>query len=252
MRSQRIAEIEQYIYSHKSVTLNELCEVFQVSKNTIRRDIDILIENPDIIKTYGGVTINTQTKKLLVSFSERNITNQNIKRMIAQKAAALVEDGDSIFIDSGTTTLCMMEYLKDKTITLLTTNIEVIAQALPYENITVISLPGILNRKTLSITGNNAAKFLSAYNIKKAFLAATGITLENGATNSSPEETCIKEMAVKKSLESYLLADSSKFGVVSLLTYGNIADFSGIITDQLPDDDFCDHARAHHVSILTT
>lgn len=252
MRSQRIAEIEQYIYSHKSVTLNELCEVFQVSKNTIRRDIDILIENPDIIKTYGGVTINTQTKKLLVSFSERNITNQNTKRLIAQKAAALIEDGDSIFIDSGTTTLCMMEYLKDKTITLLTTNIEVIAQALPYENITVISLPGILNRKTLSITGNNAAKFLSAYNIKKAFLAATGITLENGATNSSPEETCIKEMAVKKSLESYLLVDSSKFGVVSLLTYGNIADFSGIITEQLPDDDFCDYAREHQVSILTT
>ena len=197
MRSQRIAEIEQYIYAHKTVTLDELCEVFQVSKNTIRRDIEEIIQNPDIVKTYGGVMINTQTKKLLVSFTERNINRQDAKRLIAAKAASFVEDGDSVFIDSGTTTY-MLEYLKNKKITLLTNNIEVMVQAIPYENINLISLSGTLNRKTLSLTGNNAARLLSTYNVKKAFLAATGITIENGATNSSPEETCIKEMAVKK------------------------------------------------------
>lgn len=251
MRSQRIAEIEQYIYSRKSVTLDELCEVFQVSKNTIRRDIEVIIQNPDIVKTYGGVTINSQTKKLLVSFNERNIKNAEAKRLIAAKAASLVNNGDSIFIDSGTTTLCMLDYLRDKTITLLTNNLEVVTQAIPYENITLVSLPGTLNRKALSFTGNSAAKFLSSYNIKKAFLAATGITLENGATNSSPEETCIKEMAVKKSQETYLLADSGKFGVVSLLTYSDVDSFSGIITEKLPDESFCAYAEAHHVSIIT-
>lgn len=250
MRSQRIAEIEQYIYTHKTVTLDELCDVFQVSKNTIRRDIEELIQNPDIVKTYGGVMINTQTKKLLVSFNERNIKCQNEKRLIAAKAASLVEDGDSIFIDSGTTTLYMLEHLKDKKITLLTNNIEVLVQALPYENITLISLSGTLNRKTLSLTGSSAAKLLSTYNVKKAFMAATGITPENGATNSSPEETCIKEMAVKKSLQNYLLADSSKFGVVSLLTYCSISDLTGIITNQKPDDAFCEYAKEHQVDII--
>lgn len=124
MRSQRIAEIEQYIYANKTVTLDELCEVFQVSKNTIRRDIEEIVQNPDIVKTYGGVMINNQTKKLLVSFAERNINHQDVKRKIAEKAASLVEDGDSIFIDSGTTTLYMLEYLKNKKITLLTNNVE--------------------------------------------------------------------------------------------------------------------------------
>ena len=250
MRSQRIAEIEQYIYSRKSVTLDELCEVFQVSKNTIRRDIEVIIQNPDIVKTYGGVTINSQTKKLLVSFNERSIKTAEAKRLIAAKAASLVNDGDSIFIDSGTTTLYMLDYLRDKTITLLTNNLEIITQAIPYENITLVSLPGTLNRKALSFAGSSAAKFLSSYNIKKAFLAATGITLENGATNSSPEETCVKEMAVKKSQETYLLADSSKFGAVSLLTYGNVDSFSGIITEKRPDESFCAYAEAHHVSII--
>lgn len=250
MRSQRIAGIEQYIYAHKTVTLDELCDVFQVSKNTIRRDIEEIIQNPDIVKTYGGVMINTQTKKLLVSFTERNISHQDAKRLIAARAASLVEDGDSIFIDSGTTTLYMLEHLKDKKITLLTNNVEVMLQAIPYENINLISLSGVLNRKTLSLTGNNAAKLLSTYNVKKAFLAATGITLENGATNSSPEETCIKEMAVKKSIRKYLLADSSKFGVVSLLTYADIDDFDGIITDRRPDETFCEYAKEHQVEII--
>ncbi|NCB93098.1 MAG: DeoR/GlpR transcriptional regulator [Clostridia bacterium] len=250
MRSQRIAEIEQYIYSHKTVTLDELCEVFQVSKNTIRRDIEEITKNPDIVKTYGGVMINSQTKKMLVSFTERNISRQDGKRRIAEEAAALVNDGDSIFIDSGTTTLYMLEYLKNKKITLLTNNIEVIVQAIPYENINLISLSGTLNRKTLSLTGNNAARLLSTYNVKKAFMAATGVTLENGATNSSPEETCIKEMAVKKSLEKYLLADSSKFGVVSLLTYSDVDDLTGIITDKQPDEDFCEYAAEHQVQII--
>ncbi|MGN1140553.1 MAG: DeoR/GlpR family DNA-binding transcription regulator [Oliverpabstia sp.] len=251
MRSQRIAEIEQYIYAHKTVTLDELCEVFQVSKNTIRRDIEEIIQNPDIVKTYGGVMINTQTKKLLVSFTERNINRQDAKRLIAAKAASFVEDGDSIFIDSGTTTLYMLEYLKNKKITLLTNNIEVMVQAIPYENINLISLSGTLNRKTLSLTGNNAARLLSTYNVKKAFLAATGITIENGATNSSPEETCIKEMAVKKSLEKYLLVDSSKFGIVSLLTYGNVEDFTGIITDGVPTDAFREYAEERQVKVIS-
>ena len=233
------------------MTLDELCEVFQVSKNTIRRDIEEIIQNPDIVKTYGGVMINTQTKKLLVSFTERNINRQDAKRMIAAKAASFVEDGDSIFIDSGTTTLYMLEYLKNKKITLLTNNIEVMVQAIPYENINLISLSGTLNRKTLSLTGNNAARLLSTYNVKKAFLAATGITIENGATNSSPEETCIKEMAVKKSLEKYLLVDSSKFGVVSLLTYGNVEDFTGIITDGIPTDAFQEYAEEHQVKVIS-
>ncbi len=250
MRSQRISEIEQYVYTHKTVTLDDLCQIFQVSKNTIRRDIDEITQNSDIVKTYGGVMVSTQPKKPLISFAERNVKHQENKRRIAARAASLVSEGDSIFIDSGTTTLYMLEHLKEKRLTLLTNNIEVMVQAIPYDNISLISLSGTLNRKTLSFTGNNAARLLSSYNIHKAFLSATGITLENGATNSSPEETCIKEMAVKKSMEKYLLADSSKFSSVSLLTYCEVKDLTGIITDQRPDSDFCEYAAQHQVSVI--
>ncbi|MBS6194539.1 MAG: DeoR/GlpR transcriptional regulator [Clostridiales bacterium] len=250
MRSQRITEIEEYIYAHKTVTLDELCEVFQVSKNTIRRDIEEIIQNPDIVKTYGGVMINSQTKKLLVSFTERTVAHQDAKRLIAAKAASMVRDGDSIFLDSGTTALYMMEHLKNKRITLLTNNMEAIIQAIPHENINLICLPGVLNRKTLSLTGSHCARLLSYYNVKKAFLATTGLTLENGATNSFPEESGIKEMAMKKSAEKYLLADSSKFGVVSLLTYSGLEQFNGIITEKEPDKAFKNFAQKHQVELI--
>ena len=130
MRSQRIAEIENYIYEHKTVSLDRLCQVFQVSKNTIRRDVEEIIKNPDIVKTYGGVMLNGQTKKMLVSFSERTISHQDAKKSIARRAASFVEDGDSIFIDSGPTPLYMLDYLQDRNITILTNNIEVIVRAM--------------------------------------------------------------------------------------------------------------------------
>ena len=81
-------------------------------------------------------------------------------------------------------------------------------------------------------------------------MAATGISPENGATTTTPEETCNKQMAVQKSAETYLLADAGKFRVVSLLTFCRTEDFTGIITDRLPDPDFCQYAREHQVRMI--
>lgn len=188
MRSKRIDLIEKYIYKHKTISIDKLCEEFKMSKNTIRRDIDTLVDRGVIKKVYGGVTVNSSNKELL-SFEERTIKNNFAKLSIAERASQFVEDGDSIFIDSGTTTFNMIEYLKDKkNITVFTNNLNVIVQAIPYENIEIICLSGKLTRKTSSFTGLTAPDILSAYNLNKCFMACTGISLENGVTNTSPDE----------------------------------------------------------------
>ena len=198
MRSQRMEQMEAYILEHKTVTLDELCEEFGVSKNTVRRDLDVLLENRRFKKIYGGVTV--EDFKELVSFGERNISKLSEKQRIAQKAASLVEDGDVIFIDSGTTTLHLVEYLGErKNVTIVTNNIETILRAIPMENLTLIALPGTLNRKTLSFTGLNAVQLLQQFNIRKAFMASTGYSMESGVTNSSPLESDIKRTAVARS-----------------------------------------------------
>lgn len=251
MRSKRIESLENYIYENKTVTIDHLCEVYNVSKNTIRRDIDELVANGRIKKIYGGVTV--EDYKPITSFEERNIKNLNLKKEIAMKAAELVMDGEIIFIDSGTTTMHMIDYLKDKNdITILTNSVEVIVRAIPRQNITVISLSGILNRKTLSFTGSTAADVLSQYNISKSFLASTGISAANGATNSSPAETEIKKMAVTKSSNCYVLVDHTKFNVISLMTFSTLDKIDAIITDDMPEGSLKEALIAADCNIILT
>jgi len=239
VRTKRIGNIEKYIYINKTVTLDQLCEEFKVSKNTIRRDIDELASKGLVKKIYGGVTIpDTQSMK---PFEERSISNLGLKQYIAKKAASLVNDGEIIFIDSGTTTFPMVEFIQKKNITILTNNIEVIIKCIPHNNINVISLSGILDRKALSFTGSTAVDVLQQYNISKAFLAATGISSKNGATNSSPAETAIKKTAIERSVKKYLLVDHTKFEVSSLVTYAQFDKLDAIITDQYPDKEL-EHA----------
>ncbi len=249
MRSQRMEQMEAYILEHKTVTLDELCEEFGVSKNTVRRDLDVLLENRRFKKIYGGVTV--EDFKELVSFGERNISKLSEKQRIAQKAASLVEDGDVIFIDSGTTTLHLVEYLGErKNVTIVTNNIETILRAIPMENLTLIALPGTLNRKTLSFTGLNAVQLLQQFNIRKAFMASTGYSMESGVTNSSPLESDIKRTAVARSQQVYLLADAAKYGAAALTTYCRLEELNGLITDQLPPQEAQDFLTAHGVQLL--
>lgn len=233
IRSQRLESVKQYINEYKTVTWDELCNEFAVSKNTMRRDVDELASHGYVKKIYGGVTVTEIPQT--VSFQERNISNLDKKRKIGKKAATLVNSGEIIFIDSGTTTLHIVDYIKDlDNLTILTNSIEVIIKCIPYDNINLISLSGTLNRKTLSFTGSNTVEILRRYNISRSFLAATGVSVNSGATNSSSLETEIKQTAILKSQSNYLLVDQNKFNVVSLMTFSDFTDLDAIITDALP------------------
>ncbi|HBG10959.1 MAG TPA: hypothetical protein DDX68_01785 [Clostridium sp.] len=107
-----------------------------------------------------------------------------------------------------------------------------------YPNINVIVLPGSLKRDTASLVGSSCVEYLEDYNIIRAFMACTGVSLQAGVCNASTEEYTIKKTALKKSQKHYLLADSSKFGRASLMTYGDIGQFDYILTERTPDDDF--------------
>ncbi|QXE20767.1 DeoR/GlpR family DNA-binding transcription regulator [Clostridium sp. 001] len=234
MKSKRINQIEEYVLNKNTVTLDTLTDVFNVSKNTIRRDIQELIKRGNIKKVYGGVASNS---KLLSPFNENQVENTYTKGLIAKAASRFVKDGDIIFIDSGTTTLNMGDFLKDKNnLTIVTNNLNFIINCLKYTNLNIISTGGTLNRETNSFSGIDSLNLLKNYNINKAFMNATGISLTNGVTNSSPLESEIKKIAVKKSSEVFILADYSKFDICSLVTYCDLDDIDYLITDKFPPE----------------
>lgn len=252
MKTQRLDSLEQYILTNQSVTIENICKTYNVSKNTVRRDLDELVQRGTVQKVYGGVkALNLPSAKTpLSSYSERHIENHASKEYICRNAAAMVEKGDIIFIDTGTTCENMVEYLKDIRCTIITNSLQVAITVIPYKNLNLLILPGKLNRDTRSFVGVETVENLQVYNIDKAFMASTGITIDNGLTNASPEEYSVKKCAIKNSRIRYLLVDYTKFGRAALRTYCQIADIHAIITDKQPPEEYIEYCRDHNVSII--
>ncbi len=155
MRISRIEQLEQYILEHKSASIDTLCELFQISKNTLRRDLEVLVGRGTVEKVYGGVIASENIPPIpdLVTFQDRASRNFLSKQRIASLAASFVRDRDIIFIDSGTTTMNIVDFLTHlNTVTVITNSIQVINKSMNYPNIDLIVLPGTLKRDTASLT----------------------------------------------------------------------------------------------------
>ena len=252
MRISRIEQLEQYILEHKAATIDSLCEEFEISKNTLRRDLEVLVSRGTVEKVYGGVIAVENLPPIpdLVTFQDRANRNFLSKQRIAALAASFVKERDIIFIDSGTTTMNIVDYLTHlNTITVITNSVQVINKSMNYPNINLIVLPGTLKRDTASLVGSSCVEYLEDYNIVRAFMACTGISVNSGICNASTEEYNIKKAALKKSQKHYLLADSTKFGRASLMTFGDVDQFDYILTEEMPDDAFRSYCKEQNCAL---
>lgn len=247
LKSKRLDLIKQYIIENGSASIKELVDKFNVSINTIRSDVQTIVDDGGFKKTYGGVTVDSPSAT--VPFLDRQIHNQIAKQSISNAAAGYVENGDIIFVDSGTTTVGMINILKDKELTVVTNNIDFIVRALPYENLSVYSTGGMLERETNSFTNADNDEIIQTYNINKAFLASTGLSIRSGVTNSLPLESEIKRKVVKRSSEVFLLVDDSKFDKVSLTTYCSLDEIDYLVTNSIPDK-YLSYAKENNIEVV--
>jgi len=249
MKADRMLEMERYILNQGAATMDELRLHFDVSMNTVRRDVAALLERGMVEKVYGGVCAR-KNEQSLTPYEVRRRGSEGAKAAIGKRAADLVSDGDIIFIDSGTTTLHMIDYLADKRdLTIITHNLEAINRALPYENITIIALPGQVRRKTRSFTGDDAVRYLRRFNVRIAFMASTGLS-SHGVTNSSPMEYEIKKCAVESAETTVLLISQTKFGVTGLMTFAQLEDFDCLVTDAAPSAEEQQRVKASGVQLI--
>lgn len=246
MKTRRLRDIETYIHSRKNVTLDELCLTFDVSKNTIRRDINQILQKGSIEKVYGGVV----SAEKLISFENRTVERRSEKAEIGRLAAEYVEENDLIFIDSGTTTCNMMDYLDaDRHLTILTNSLDVINGAASMPNVHLLVIGSTYKRSTRSFVGVDDIRALEKYNVNKAFLSATGVSLAHGLTNSDLLEYEIKKSVAKRAEQLILLADSDKFGRSTLLTYAAFADLDVLVTSRELPAEYAESCRANGISL---
>lgn len=242
MKDNRRAEMEAFINQRQRVTMQELCDTFGVSINTIRSDVAALVRSGVAEKIYGGVQMRRQTDVPL--FKTRSLLHTDVKRRLAQAAAAEIADGDILFIDAGTTTMYLLDHLdKSCRVTVVTPSIPVIQRALDRPNVELVVLPGLYNRRTNALLDGSTAEYLAQYQHTKAFLGVSSIAPDGALGVSSYPEHEVKRTAVERSLRRYLLADSSKYGEAGLLPYGQVGQCHCVFTDPGMPQPFLDLCR---------
>ena len=249
MKANRLDLIEAYTVERGSATLPELAEAFDVSLNTIRRDIAELLKRGKIRKVYGGVTANDSA---VTPISIRETTNSAEKERIGELAAQLVSSGDTIFLDSGSTTPYLLRHLEGKTnVTVLSHNLKVIELASRCESLHLIAIGGEYNFRTNDFSGiASSAETLSRYHINKAFLAATSASLRFGLANTSFLQAEMKRRIAAASDAVILMADHSKFSRNAAITFCPFDTLSAIVTDQKPDADLAAACTEKNIRLL--
>lgn len=249
MKHERIKNIENYLIENESVSLDTLCEVFEVSKNTIRRDVAELLERGLVKKVYGGITLNIQEET--IPYLQRTIQNVHAKSKIGKLASTLVTSGDTLFIDSGSTTTFLIQNLKHlENVTIVTNSLNILLESTLYPNINVISTGGILQRGTNSFVGIESLKFLKGLNISKAFISTTGVSINNGITSTSFLESEIKKILVGMSKQVILMVDHTKFDSSSLISYCTLRDINCIVTDLIPSAKYSKYCEDKNIRLI--
>lgn len=217
--AERRQEILALLEEKSRVSVDHLAGYFGVSRSSIRRDLSQLHEHGLLTRTYGGavaLTGNGYSSNGEAPFIERQVANFAEKDRIGRAAAQHIVEGETIFIDGGTTTECMLPYLPDKHITVVTYGLNIINRLSAHEKVTLIVIGGALHRYSLTFSGVLALNSIEAYNIRydKTFMAASGVSAVAGITNASLEEIPIKRKALEAGQQNMLLVDASKIGVM--------------------------------------
>lgn len=229
MKYDRINAIEAFVQERESCTNEEICKKFNISMQTLRRDLRNLEQRGTIEKVYGGVVSrHHEITRSVPSNSSRSELLVEEKERIGKEAASLVNDGDVIFIDSGTTTCRMVPYLSNLTdLTVITHSLSALELLQSYASIRVIVLGGELDRNARSFMADETK---IPYSFDKAFVATVGMDAE-GCTNTNLLEGRIKRYVIDHAKKSWILADHSKFSVTGFNRFCNWERINGIITD---------------------
>lgn len=248
MKIKRINEVEKYVREKESASIEELAQVFNISVNTVRRDINELEQRGSIEKVYGGVRSKPEE---LVNFSQRSTSHSEEKRYIAEKAASFIKTNDVVFLDSGTTTIDILEFLEpDLKCTIITNSFDILEKLEAFPNITLFVVGSLFRKQTRSFVTISTEKVITHLNVNKAFMSTTGISIKNGVTNSSQEEYWIKKEVAESANQVFILIDDSKFDKSALLTYSDLSEIDYVITNKKPSSRYCDFFLEKEINLI--
>jgi len=247
---ERKRSIMEQVQEQGKVTVGELAALYQVSESTVRRDLRELEEAGKICRTHGGA-MALQEEKNEPSFGEKEDRFRPQKEAIALKALSLIEEGETIFLDAGTTTFYLAKLLKTFARLTVVTNSPMIVQELNQcKNIQLIVVGGSLRHNTQAIVGPYADRMIRTLHCDKLFLAINGIDREYGLTTPNVEEAETKRQMVQAARQVILLADHSKYGKITLAKVADLADVHQFIVDRAISAKAVEELQSEGIRIL--
>jgi DeoR/GlpR family transcriptional regulator of sugar metabolism len=227
----RRMKILEWLQEEGSARVRDLSAAFAVSEATIRQDLERLDADGYITREHGGAYLKSVPQQV-ESMSLHHVQNMDRKQKIGQAAAALVSDGETIIIDSGTTTTQFAENLRPRQNLNIITNALNIALLLGGNPTNTVHMPaGQFKAPTLSLSGEKSVDFFVGIYAEKLFLATAGISFDAGLTYPAIDDIYVKRAMIKAASKVYLLADSTKIGRMSFSSLGSIELVHTLITD---------------------
>jgi DeoR/GlpR family transcriptional regulator of sugar metabolism len=251
---ERQNQIIESILIKGRVTIPDICEMFNISEMTARRDLKELDRQGLLRRIHGGAIANLG-RSYEPPLNTRAAKNQPVKEAIGLKAADLIFDGDSIALDVGTTTLEIVGGLKGKK------NLTIVTSSLPIANLIVDTLSlevdvrliltgGIIRPRELSSVGNISLRVYEELHVDKAFIGIAGISLTDGLTEYNIEDTENKKMLIHTAQEKIVVADGTKFGVTTFAKVAPLTSVDKIVSDRNAPSEMVEQIRKLGIEVI--
>jgi DeoR/GlpR family transcriptional regulator of sugar metabolism len=249
LAAERRKKIIELVHQDKRVLVSDLSRMFEVTEETIRRDLEKLEKDGILSRTYGGAMLNRHTNEDL-PFVTRNAINTDIKRNIALKALNLIKDGDTLMADPSSTAFEFLKLLGNKSnLTVITNSIHILHE-FANSNMNIISTGGSLRYRSLSLVGPIAHETIQRYNVDTAVISCKGIDMDKGITDSNEPECELKKYMLRQADKVILLADHTKFDRTAFTNLVELNKVDYLITDRKPSEPWLKCLDEHNIEVL--
>lgn len=247
---ERKREILARLSSNGKVIVSELARDFDVSEETIRRDLEKLDHEGLAAKTYGGA-VAKHNSALDIPYNVREGENVLEKQVISEKVASLISDGERIMLDSSSTALYVLKAIKSKkNLTIITNSVKILLELADKQDWTVLSTGGVLKKGALSLNGSSAEKMINSYHVNTVICSCRGLDMTLGVTDSNENDSLIKQAMLISAERKILAVDSEKFDRKSFVKVCDAKDIDIIVTDREPSEKWQAFCSENNVEIV--
>lgn len=228
--SKRRAQIVSSVRTKGAASVRELAESLKVSESTIRRDLDVLDRNGELVRTYGGAAPSPQQAAPEISFAASAERDSEGKEAVARRAAALVEDDMVVVLDIGTSTRLIARHLRGRPVTVITANLAVFDELRDDDAVRLVLVGGVVRRNYLSLVGSLTEAALRQVSADLVFLSCTGVRSNGHVVDDMEVETQIKRAMIEAADRVVLVASETKFPGTGSLRVCSLGQLDTLIT----------------------